>query len=135
MSSSREVDPGVPIPRVPRLSCPVLCDWTHKKPGWTQKKAAPSSWRLRQRLGTATLVTSNLLILVASNVLLPRQPHLVQQLVDVVLVQPFQFQRLQLLGEDLRLAIIPSRLLMVDARLPRTCFRPGHRLSRSLDTP
>jgi hypothetical protein len=71
MSSSREVDPGVPIPRVPRLSCPVLCDWTHKKPGWTQKKAAPSSWRLRQRLGTATLVTSNLLLLAASNVLLP----------------------------------------------------------------
>ncbi|MFN9288690.1 MAG: hypothetical protein ACK6EB_11485, partial [Planctomyces sp.] len=38
MSSSREVDPGVPVPRMPGLSCPVLCDWTHKKPGWTQKK-------------------------------------------------------------------------------------------------
>jgi len=32
-----------------------------------------------------------------------RQPHLVQQPVDVVLVQPFQFRRLQFLGEDSRL--------------------------------
>ncbi|MFN5313123.1 MAG: hypothetical protein ACK5FF_01585, partial [Planctomyces sp.] len=37
----------------------------------TQKKAAPGRWKLRQRLGTATLVTSNLLILAASNVLFP----------------------------------------------------------------
>ena len=36
-----------------------------------QKKAAPSRWKLRQRLGTATLVTSKLLILAASNVLFP----------------------------------------------------------------
>ncbi|MFN6311783.1 MAG: hypothetical protein ACK46M_10085 [Planctomyces sp.] len=37
----------------------------------TQEKPAPSPWKLRQRLGTATLVTSNLLILAASNVLFP----------------------------------------------------------------
>ncbi|MFN9039119.1 MAG: hypothetical protein ACK5YO_22675, partial [Planctomyces sp.] len=37
----------------------------------TQKKPAPGPWKLRQRLGTATLVTSNLLILAASNVLFP----------------------------------------------------------------
>ncbi|MFO0059627.1 MAG: hypothetical protein ACK57O_01990, partial [Planctomyces sp.] len=37
----------------------------------TQKKAAPGRWKLRQRLGTVTLVTSNLLILAASNVLFP----------------------------------------------------------------
>ena len=34
------------------------------------KKAAPSPWKLRQRLGTTTLVTSNLLILVTSNLLI-----------------------------------------------------------------
>ena len=38
-----------------------------------KKRAAPSPWKLRQRLGTATLVTSNLLILAASNVLFPSQ--------------------------------------------------------------
>ncbi|MEY3227290.1 MAG: hypothetical protein RLZZ536_1909 [Planctomycetota bacterium] len=36
-----------------------------------KKKAASSPWRLRQRLGTATLVTSNLLFLAAANVLFP----------------------------------------------------------------
>ena len=36
-----------------------------------KRKAAPSPWKLRQQLGTATLVTSNLLILAASNVLFP----------------------------------------------------------------
>jgi hypothetical protein len=38
-----------------------------------RKKPAPSPWKLRQRLATATLVTSNLLILAASNVLFPAQ--------------------------------------------------------------
>lgn len=35
----------------------------------TQEKAAPSSWELRQHLGAAALVTSNLLTLPAMNVL------------------------------------------------------------------
>jgi hypothetical protein len=41
-----------------------------------KKKAAPGRWKLRQRLGTATLVTSNLLILAASNVLFPLTSNL-----------------------------------------------------------
>jgi hypothetical protein len=68
-------DSDLPLPHT-RDATTLLCSTAYDD-NWaeselrTQKKAAPSPWKLRQRLGTATLVTSNLLILAALNVLFP----------------------------------------------------------------
>ena len=65
----------VPLPHT-RNATTLLCSTAHDD-NWaeselrTQRKAALSPWEPRQHLGTATLVTSNLLILAASNVLFP----------------------------------------------------------------
>ena len=75
-ATAADGDSDLPLPHT-RDATTLLCSTAYDD-NWaeselrTQKKAAPGRWKLRQRLGTATLVTSNLLILAASNVLFPR---------------------------------------------------------------